>query len=94
MFAETHRSPELQRADTVLHNAAELHIDLSDITDVIITHNHGDHTAGLVTLRRELMKRNPRALSRAHVVPGRLPRRATPRAPTRPGWRRPWCPGR
>jgi 7,8-dihydropterin-6-yl-methyl-4-(beta-D-ribofuranosyl)aminobenzene 5'-phosphate synthase len=59
-----------QRPETVLRNAAELHVDLSDITDVIITHNHGDHTAGLVTLRRELMKRNPRALSRAHVPHG------------------------
>jgi 7,8-dihydropterin-6-yl-methyl-4-(beta-D-ribofuranosyl)aminobenzene 5'-phosphate synthase len=59
-----------QRPDTVLHNAQELGIDLSGITDVVITHNHDDHTAGLVTLRRELAKKNPKALSRAHVARG------------------------
>ncbi|HQZ19214.1 MAG TPA: DUF4440 domain-containing protein, partial [Vicinamibacteria bacterium] len=32
------------RAETVLKNAAELGLDLSDITDVVITHNHADHT--------------------------------------------------
>ncbi len=59
-----------ERPDTVLRNAAELGIDLSDITDVVLTHNHGDHTTGLLTLRRELAKKNPRALSRAHVARG------------------------
>lgn len=59
-----------ERPETVLRNATELGIDLSDVTDLVITHNHGDHTAGLVTLRRELVKRNPRALSRAHVPQG------------------------
>ena len=55
------------RPETVLKNAAELGIDLSDVTDLVITHNHGDHTGGLVTLRRELRAKNPLALSRAHV---------------------------
>lgn len=59
-----------ERPETVLKNATELGIDLSDVTDLVITHNHGDHTAGLVTLRRELAKKNPRALSRAHVPQG------------------------
>lgn len=58
------------RAETVLKNAAELGIDLSDITDVVLTHNHADHTGGLLTLRRELAVRNPKALSRAHVGAG------------------------
>jgi len=58
------------RADTVLHNAAELRVDLSSVTDLVITHNHGDHTTGLITLRRELARRNPAALSRAHVSKG------------------------
>jgi len=58
------------RADTVLKNAAELGLDLSDITDVVITHNHADHTGGLLSLRRELRTRNPAALSRAHVSAG------------------------
>jgi 7,8-dihydropterin-6-yl-methyl-4-(beta-D-ribofuranosyl)aminobenzene 5'-phosphate synthase len=59
-----------ERPETVLKNASELGIDLAGVTDLVITHNHGDHTAGLVTLRRELAKRNPRALSRAHVPQG------------------------
>jgi len=58
------------RPETVLKNAAELTVDLSDVTDVVLTHNHLDHTGGLVTLRQELSKKNPRALSRAHVGKG------------------------
>jgi 7,8-dihydropterin-6-yl-methyl-4-(beta-D-ribofuranosyl)aminobenzene 5'-phosphate synthase len=58
------------RPDTVLQNAKELGIDLSTVTDVVLTHNHDDHVGGLMTLRRELMKKNPSALSRAHVAKG------------------------
>lgn len=58
------------RADTVLRNATELGLDLSDVTDVVITHNHADHTGGLLNLRRELREKNPAALSRAHVGAG------------------------
>ncbi|MEZ5418906.1 MAG: MBL fold metallo-hydrolase [Vicinamibacterales bacterium] len=58
------------RAETVLKNAAELKVDLSDITDLVITHNHDDHTGGLLTLRREMAKKNPKALSRAWVAKG------------------------
>ena len=58
------------RAETVLKNVAELKVDLSDITDVVLTHNHGDHTGGLLALRREFRKKNPRALSRVHVPQG------------------------
>lgn len=58
------------RPETVLRNAAELGIDLGDVTDVVLTHNHADHTTGLVTLRTELAKKNPQALSRAHVARG------------------------
>ena len=54
-------------ADVVLKNAKSLGIDLSKVEDVIVSHNHGDHTGGLIALRRELMKRNPLAISRAHV---------------------------
>jgi 7,8-dihydropterin-6-yl-methyl-4-(beta-D-ribofuranosyl)aminobenzene 5'-phosphate synthase len=56
--------------DTVLRNARELHIDLSNVPDVILSHHHLDHTAGLVTLRREYAKSNPGALARAHVGAG------------------------
>ena len=53
--------------DTVLKNATSLDIDLSEVEDVVISHNHDDHTGGLITLRRELMKKNPHAMSRVHV---------------------------
>ena len=56
--------------DTVIRNARDLHIDLSDVQDVILTHNHWDHVGGLLTLRRELMKENPKALSIVHVSEG------------------------
>ena len=36
----------------------------------MLTHNHLDHTGGLLTLRRELAKKNPKAVSRAHVATG------------------------
>lgn len=53
--------------ETVLKNARELNIDLSKIQDVILSHNHSDHTGGLLKLRREYLRQNPAALSRAHV---------------------------
>lgn len=58
------------RAETVLKNAIELKVDLASITDLAITHNHGDHTGGLLLLRRTLAKQNPKALSRVHVPKG------------------------
>src|SRR5260370_6064582 len=58
------------RPNTVLNNAKELHVDLSSITDVVLTHNHADHTGGLMTLRRAMMEKNPAALSRGHVGRG------------------------
>jgi 7,8-dihydropterin-6-yl-methyl-4-(beta-D-ribofuranosyl)aminobenzene 5'-phosphate synthase len=58
------------RPETVLQNAKELGIDLSTVTEVVLTHNHDDHVGGLMTLRREMMKKNPAALSRVHVGQG------------------------
>lgn len=55
--------------DTVLRNAEALNIDLSRVTDVVLSHNHRDHTGGLVALRRAVGSKDPRALSRAHVAP-------------------------
>jgi 7,8-dihydropterin-6-yl-methyl-4-(beta-D-ribofuranosyl)aminobenzene 5'-phosphate synthase len=56
--------------DTVLQNARDLQIDLSSVKEVILTHNHWDHVSGLLTLRREMMKTNPSALSVVHVARG------------------------
>jgi 7,8-dihydropterin-6-yl-methyl-4-(beta-D-ribofuranosyl)aminobenzene 5'-phosphate synthase len=54
-------------ADMVLRNATALHIDLSDVEDVVLSHNHSDHVGGLMALRREFAKSNRRAMSRVHV---------------------------
>jgi 7,8-dihydropterin-6-yl-methyl-4-(beta-D-ribofuranosyl)aminobenzene 5'-phosphate synthase len=58
------------RPETVLQNVREMNIDLANVKDVILSHNHGDHTTGLLTLRREFAKKNPSALSRVHVGKG------------------------
>jgi 7,8-dihydropterin-6-yl-methyl-4-(beta-D-ribofuranosyl)aminobenzene 5'-phosphate synthase len=58
------------RPETVLSNLHDLKLDLSDVKEVVLTHNHDDHVGGLLTLRREFMKRNPDALSVAHVGKG------------------------
>lgn len=65
--------------ETVLQNARDLSIDLSDVNEVIITHNHWDHVTGLMTLRREMMKKNPAALSVLHVSRGVFYSRPSPR---------------
>ena len=56
--------------ETVLQNAHDLKVDLSNVQEVVLTHNHDDHVTGLLTLRREMMKKNPAALSVAHVAKG------------------------
>jgi 7,8-dihydropterin-6-yl-methyl-4-(beta-D-ribofuranosyl)aminobenzene 5'-phosphate synthase len=58
------------RPTTVIENARELKVDLNGVQDVILSHYHDDHTTGLMTLRRELSKNNPSALSRVHVATG------------------------
>lgn len=70
------------RPDTVLINAKALKVDLSNVDEVILTHNHDDHTGGLITLRREYSPKNPNAISRAHVAKGIFDSR---KAGSRPG---------
>jgi len=48
----------------------------------VLSHNHGDHTGGLLTLRKAMMTKNPKALSRVHVAEGFfLPAESGPRIP-------------
>jgi 7,8-dihydropterin-6-yl-methyl-4-(beta-D-ribofuranosyl)aminobenzene 5'-phosphate synthase len=69
---------------TVLQNARDLKIDLSGVQEVILTHNHDDHVGGLLTLRREMMKRNPAALSVVHVAKGIFYSRPSAQGETNP----------
>jgi 7,8-dihydropterin-6-yl-methyl-4-(beta-D-ribofuranosyl)aminobenzene 5'-phosphate synthase len=66
------------RPDTVLNNARELNVDLTSVPDVILTHNHGDHTGGLLTLRRAVREKNLAALATAHVAQGIFLKREGP----------------
>lgn len=58
------------RPDTVLLNSRSMKIDLSKVEEVVLSHNHADHTGGLVRLRKELAAANERAVSIAHVARG------------------------
>ncbi len=57
-------------ADMVRKNALAMHVELSDVEDVVLSHNHWDHVGGLMTLRQEFAAANPHAMSRAHVGAG------------------------
>ncbi|HJO03257.1 MAG TPA: MBL fold metallo-hydrolase, partial [Acidobacteriota bacterium] len=62
--------------DTVLRNARELEVDLSCVTDVVLSHFHFDHTTGVLPLLQALRVENPQAFRRVHVATGFfLPRR-------------------
>lgn len=56
--------------DVVSRNAKELRVALDTVPELVLSHFHGDHTNGLVALRREVAAREPGALARAHVADG------------------------
>ncbi|MFL2612805.1 MAG: MBL fold metallo-hydrolase [Flavobacteriaceae bacterium] len=54
------------REQTVIKNAEELGINLNNIDNVFLSHNHKDHTGGLFNLR----KNYPTSFSNIHVAEG------------------------
>lgn len=64
--------------DTVQRNLKVMGLDLSDVEMVILSHNHADHTTGLLTLRRQFAAKTPRALSKVYAGTGILWPRITP----------------
>ena len=69
------------KTDVVLKNTQTLKVDLGSVPDVVLSHWHGDHVGGFMTLRRAVAEKTPAALARTHVGegifdprPGRAPR--------------------
>ena len=54
--------------DTVLRNAEVLGVDLSCVTDVVLSHFHFDHTTGLIPILEHVRQKNPDAMRRIHVA--------------------------
>lgn len=56
--------------DTVQRNLKAMGLELGDVEMVILSHNHDDHTAGLLTLRRQFAAKAPMALSKVYAGTG------------------------
>ncbi len=55
---------------TVLRNAKTLNVDLSCVSDVVLSHFHADHTTGLIPILEHVRKTNPDGMRRIHVAQG------------------------
>jgi 7,8-dihydropterin-6-yl-methyl-4-(beta-D-ribofuranosyl)aminobenzene 5'-phosphate synthase len=64
--------------DTVQRNLKAMGLDLSDVETVILSHNHWDHTTGLLTLRRQFAAKTPKALTKVYAGTGIFLPRITP----------------
>ena len=40
------------KSETVLQNALDLNVDLLDVEDVFLSHNHSDHMGGSVDIKK------------------------------------------
>ena len=56
--------------DTVLRNLKAMGLDLADVEVVVLSHNHADHTTGLLPLRRQYAARTPKALGQVYAGRG------------------------
>ena len=54
------------KENTVVQNAKELNINLDSLDNIYLSHNHKDHTGGLITLKKEY----PNSFKNAHVGEG------------------------
>ena len=64
--------------DTVQRNLKAMNLDLSDVEIVILSHNHDDHTTGLLPLRRQFAAKSPTALSKLYGASGIFSPRISP----------------
>ena len=56
--------------DTVLRNIEVLNVNLSCVTDIVLSHFHHDHIGGLKALIDQTRDKNPAAMRRIHVAQG------------------------
>ena len=66
------------REETVIQNCKELNVDLSQAYELILSHNHPDHTGGWLSLRNSVKDAHPQALSVTHVGKGLFDTRIAP----------------